>query len=66
MSPRDRIVIGVRQLIEQQYLESTSDHAKDDYTGLSDDEKRTTLKAFLREQAGASEEQWVKVLQDLL
>ena len=67
MSPRDRIVSGVRQLLEQQYLESTSDHAKDEeYAGLSDDEKRTTLKALLREQTGASEEQWVKVLQDLL
>ena len=66
MSPRDRIVNGMRQLLEQQYLESTSDHAKDEYAGLSDDEKRTTLKAFLREQTGASEEQWVKVLQDLL
>jgi hypothetical protein len=66
MSPRHRIGRGVRQLLEQQYLESTSEHAKDEYAGMSDDEKRTTLKAFPREQTGASEEQWVKVLQDLL
>jgi hypothetical protein len=39
MSPRDRIVRGVRQLLEQQYFESMSDHAKDEYAGLSDDEK---------------------------
>jgi hypothetical protein len=66
MSPRDRIVRGVRQLLEQQYLESMSDHAKDEYAGLSDDEKRTTLKAFLQKQTSGSDEQWVKALQDLL
>jgi hypothetical protein len=66
MSPRDRILSGVRQLLEQQYLESTSDHVKDEYVGLSDDEKRTALKAFLQKQTGGSEEQWVKVLLDLL
>jgi hypothetical protein len=66
MSPRDRIVRGVRQLLEQQYLESMGDHAKDEYVGLSDDEKRTALKAFLQKQTSGSEEQWVKVLQDFL
>jgi hypothetical protein len=66
MSPRDRIVRGVHQLLEQQYLESMSNHAKDEYAGLSDDEKRTTLKAFLQKQTSGSEEQWVKAIQDLL
>jgi hypothetical protein len=66
MSPRDRIISGVRQLLEQQYLESVGDHAKDEYAGLSDDEKRTTLKAFFQKQTDGSHEQWVKVLQDLL
>jgi hypothetical protein len=66
MSPRDRILSGVRQLLEQQYLKSTSDHAKDEYVGLSDDEKRTVLKAFLQKQTIGSEEQWAKVLQGFL
>jgi hypothetical protein len=39
-----------------------SDHAKDEYSGLSDDEKRTTLKAFLQKQTSGSDEQWVKAL----
>jgi hypothetical protein len=43
-----------------------SDHAKDEYAGLSDDKKRMTLKAFLQKQTSGPEEQWVKVLQDLL
>jgi hypothetical protein len=66
MSPRDRIVSGVRQLFEQQYLESMSNHAKNEYAALSDDEKRTALKAFLQKQTSGSEEQWVKAIQDLL
>ena len=66
MSPRDRIVNGVRELLEQHYLESVADQAKDDYAGLSDDEKRTTLKDFLLKQTGASQELWVKTLLDLL
>jgi hypothetical protein len=64
MSPRDRIIIGVRRLLEQQYLESMSDHAKDEYAGLSADEKRTTLKAFLQKQTSGSDEKWVKALQE--
>jgi hypothetical protein len=66
MSPRDRIISGVRQLLEEQYLQSASDQAKDEYTGLNDDDKRVNLKAFLQKQTSGSEEQWVKVLQDLL
>jgi hypothetical protein len=66
MSPRDRIVNGMRKLLEQQYLESVGDQGKDEYAGLSDDEKRTALRAFLLKQTGTSQELWVKVLQDLL
>jgi hypothetical protein len=66
MSPRDRIISGMRQLLEQQYLDSKSEQSRDEYAGLSDDEKRTALKAFLQKQTSGPEEQWVKVLQDLL
>jgi hypothetical protein len=56
----------VRKLLEQQYLESVGDQANDEYAGLSDDEKRTALKAFLLKQTGTSQKLWVKVLQDVL
>jgi hypothetical protein len=66
MSPRDRIVNGVRELLEQEYNESVGDQAKNEYAALSDDEKRTTLKAFLLKQTGTSQDAWAKVLLDLL
>jgi hypothetical protein len=67
MSPRERIIEGVRELLEQQYLESVSDQSKDDYAGLNDSEQRLVLKAFLQKLTGGSDaDQWAKVLHDIL
>jgi hypothetical protein len=66
VSPRDRIIIGVLQLIEQQYLKSTNDRTKEEYAGLSGHEKRKTLKSFLQKQTFASRRQWAKTLQDMV
>ena len=67
MSPRERIIEGVRELLEQQYLESVNDQSKHEYAGQSENEKRVTLKAFLQKlSAGSEAELWVKVLQDNL
>jgi hypothetical protein len=67
MTPRDRIISGMRQLLEQQYLDSMSEQSRGEYAGLSDDEKRTTLRAFLQKQNDESDtEQWMKLLLILL
>jgi deoxyribodipyrimidine photolyase-like uncharacterized protein len=67
MSPRDRIVQQVRQMLEQQYLESIGDQSKHEYAGLSEPEKRAVLRAFLEKQiAGSKTGQWVKVLEDIV
>jgi hypothetical protein len=67
MSPRERIIEGVRELLEQQYLESASDASKDEYRGLNDGEKRVVLKAFLKKLAGGSDpDLWAKVFHDIL
>jgi hypothetical protein len=67
MSRRDRIVWDVRQLIEQQYLESIGDRSKHEFAELSETEKREILKAFLQKlTAGSEAEPWVKVLQDIV
>ena len=54
MSSRDRIVEGVRELLEQQYLQSTSDASKDKYNRLIASEKTVVLKRFLQEIAMGS------------
>jgi hypothetical protein len=67
MSPRDRIVEGVRELLEKQYLESVGDQCGAEYARLSDSQQRAVLKAFLgRLTAGAEPEQWAMRLQDIL
>ena len=67
MSPRDRIIEGMRELLEEQYLESVSDRSKAEYAGLSDVQKRAILKAFLRKLTAWSEaEEWVKMLEEIL
>jgi hypothetical protein len=67
MTPRDRIIEGIRQLLEQQYLESVNDRSKDEYARLSETEKRGILKPFLqRLTAGSKAEQWAKALGDVL
>jgi hypothetical protein len=38
MSPRDRIIEGMRKLLEEQYLESVSERDRDDYRELNDSE----------------------------
>jgi hypothetical protein len=67
MSPRDRIIEGLRKLLEEQYLESVGERDKDEYARLSETEKRGFLKAFLqRLTAGSKAEQWAKALGDVL
>jgi hypothetical protein len=67
MSPRDRIVEGVRKLLEEQYLESVGERDKEEYGRLNDSEQRAILKAFLQKLTGGSNaDQWAKVLQDIL
>jgi hypothetical protein len=67
MSPRDRIIEGVRKLLEEQYLESVGERDKDEYGGLNGSEQRVILKAFLQNLTGGSEaDLWAKVLQDIL
>jgi hypothetical protein len=67
MSPRDRIIEGVRELLEKQYLESASDASKDEYRGLNGSEQRVILKAFLQKlTGGADADLWAKVLHDIL
>jgi hypothetical protein len=67
MSPRDQIMEGVRKLLEQQYLESVDDRAKDEYGSLNSSEQRVVLKAFLQKLAGGLEaDQWARVLHDIL
>jgi hypothetical protein len=67
MLPRDRIVEGVRELLEQQYFNSAGDRSKDEYGGLNDGEQRAALKAFLKKiTAGSESHQWARVLQDIV
>ena len=67
MTPRDQIIKAVRELLEHQYLESVGDRCKHEYAGLSETEKRETLKAFLQKRtAGLKGGQWARVLEDIL
>jgi hypothetical protein len=67
MSSRDRIVEGVRKLLEEQYLESVGERDKDKYDGLNGSEQRVILKAFLQKLTGGSDaDPWAKMLQDIL
>jgi hypothetical protein len=67
MTPRDRVIEGVRKLLEEQYLESVDDRSKDEYARFSETEKRSVLKAFLQKlTAGSKAEQWAKALGDVL
>jgi hypothetical protein len=67
MSPRERIIEGVRKLLEKQYLESVGERDKDKYGGLNGSEQRVILKAFLQKLTGGSDaDLWAKVLQDIL
>ncbi len=67
MSPRDRIIEGVRKLLEEQYLESVGERDKDEYGGLNGSEQRVILKAFLQKLTGGSDaDLWAKVLHDIL
>jgi hypothetical protein len=67
MAPRDRIVAGVRELLEQQYLGSVGGRAQEEYAALDHSEQRVVLKAFLQKLLARSEsDQWAKVLQNIL
>jgi hypothetical protein len=64
MSPQDRVVSEMRLLVEQHYLESVSDQARDGYTRSSDAEKRTRLRAFVEDRAKGA--MWAKIFQERL
>jgi hypothetical protein len=67
MSARMRVIEGVRELLEQQYLQSIGDRSKDEYGRLNDGERRAVLKAFLQKlTAGSESNQWAKVLHDIV
>jgi hypothetical protein len=68
MSPRDRVVSGLRRVLEELYLGSASDRAKQRYTESSEAERRMILGAFLRKQLDGSQaaKQWVRLLRDRL
>ena len=67
MSPRDRIVEGVRKLLEEQYLESVGERDQDEYDRLNGSEQSVILKAFLQKLTGGSDaDPWAKMLQDIL
>jgi hypothetical protein len=68
MSSIDRIISGVRQLIEEQYLESANAVARDEYAAMRTEDKTATLKAFLLEQAKVSKEslEWAATFIDRL
>jgi hypothetical protein len=67
MSPRKRVIEGVRELLEQQYLESVGDRSKDEHGRFNDGERRAVLKAFLQKlTAGSESDQWAKVLHDIV
>jgi hypothetical protein len=67
MSPRERIIEGVRELLEQEHLESVDDRSKDECRGSSGSEQRVILKAFLQKLTGGSDANlWAKVLQEFL
>jgi hypothetical protein len=60
-----QVVSGVQQLVEQQYLASASKQAKHEYAGLSSDERRSIVKAFLQKRTDRSN-QGAKTLLGLL
>jgi hypothetical protein len=67
MSPRDLIIKGVRELLEQQYLESVAQEIKDDYAALNKDEKRKVLKEFLHKlTAESGGDSWAERIDDIL
>jgi hypothetical protein len=67
MSPRERIIEGMRKLLEEQYLESVGEPDKDEYGRLNGSEQRVILKAFLQKLTGGSDaDLWAKVLHDIL
>jgi hypothetical protein len=67
MSPRERIIEGVRKLLEEQYLESVGERDRDEYRELNGSEHRVILKAFLQKLTGGSDaDLWAKVLHDIL
>ena len=67
MAPRDRIVAGVRELLEQQYLESVGGQAKEEYAALDHGEQTVVLKTFLQKLLARWESnQWAKVFLNIL
>jgi hypothetical protein len=67
MSSRERIIEGVRKLLEEQYLESVGERDQDKYDGLNGSEQSVILKAFLQKLTGGSDaDPWAKMLQDIL
>jgi hypothetical protein len=56
---------GVSRLLEELYLDTANRLAADEYTHLSENEKRATLVGFAKMQAATSK-RWSRILQDLL
>jgi hypothetical protein len=65
MSPQDRRGQNVWQLLEQDYLASVIGPAKGIYAALSEIEKRSALKDFVRSQSVKSK-RWANIAKDLL
>jgi hypothetical protein len=59
------VAYGVWRLLEELYLDSASKQGASEYAGLSETEKRTTLKDFAKRQATISK-RWSHILQNLL
>jgi hypothetical protein len=68
VSARDRIVAGVRRLLEEQYRESASYQAKRRYAESSECEKGIILGAFLQKQIEGprAAKRWIELLRDRL
>ena len=67
MLSRNRLATDVRQLLERQHLEPTSEGAKDGLERSSEIDKREKLKAFLDQLIIDSEgDEWVERLRDML
>ena len=58
---------SVRELLEQQYLESVGGQAKEEYAALDHGEQTVVLKTFLQKLLARWEsDQWAKVLLNIL
>jgi hypothetical protein len=64
MSLQPQIPLSVWDLLEQLYFDSANGRDRDNYDGLTDNEKRKVLKDFAKEQAAGSK-RWAAIVEDL-